>query len=167
MELWDIARHALLFGLILSAVLFAMILALLWYNAEIMLKDYPPDIQAKYGPMSERSRRQRIPVAIGFTAVGIVLVAASFSRLRAAGDISFKAAFKHLSIMFSVFNLLDWLLLDWLIVVRLQPKFIVLPGTEGMAGYQDYWFHFRGFLIGVGITLFMSALIAAAIGAVY
>ena len=33
----------------------------------------------------------------------------------------------------------------WPIVTRPpNSAFIVLPGTEGMAGYGDYWFHFRG-----------------------
>jgi hypothetical protein len=33
--------------------------------------------------------------------------------------------------------------------VTIQPRLIVLPGTEGMAGYKDYAFHFYGFLKGV------------------
>jgi hypothetical protein len=61
--------------------------------------------------------------------------------------------------MFSVFNVLDWLVLDWLLV-WFQPHFVVLPGTEGMAGYRSYWFHFRGFLIGILLTVLGSLLIA-------
>jgi hypothetical protein len=34
--------------------------------------------------------------------------------------------------MFGTFNLLDWLALDWPLVYW-QPRFILLPGTEGMA----------------------------------
>jgi tetrahydromethanopterin S-methyltransferase subunit B len=48
-----------------------------------------------------------------------------------------------------VFNLFDLLIADWLVFVKIQPKAIVLPGTEGMAGYKDYAFHFRGFLVGI------------------
>jgi hypothetical protein len=36
----------------------------------------------------------------------------------------------------------------------------VLPGTEGMAGYRNYGFHFRGFLIGIPIVLAGSVLCA-------
>jgi hypothetical protein len=50
-------------------------------------------------------------------------------------------------------------LLDWGLVYY-QPRFFVLPGTEGMAGYRSYWFHFRGFLIGIPIILAASALAA-------
>ena len=35
-----------------------------WMNPEILLNDYPPDVRKKHGPMSERSKRQRVSVAI-------------------------------------------------------------------------------------------------------
>ena len=168
MSLWSIISHALIYGVILSAVLFPLTMGLVWLNPEIMLKDYPPDIQAKYGPMSERSKRQRIPVAIFFVAVLFGIVAQSFMGVRAntGDDIPFLAAFVHLFVMFSIFNLLDWLVLDWLIVVTIRPRFMILPGTEGLAGYADYGFHFRGFLIGSVIVFFTSLLIAGVIAIV-
>jgi hypothetical protein len=76
--------------------------------------------------------------------------------------VTFAAAFAHFAIMFGTFNLLDWLVLDRGLV-HWQPRFAVLPGTEGMAGYGDYWFHFRGFLIGIPIVLAGSALCAAVV----
>jgi hypothetical protein len=169
MTLWPIISHALLYGIILSGVLFTLILGLVRINPEIMLKDYPPDIQAKYGSMSERSKRQRIPVAILVLVVMIGIVTLSFNGLgtNAHGDLSFFTAFIHLFVMFSVFNLLDWLILDWLIVVTIRPSFIILPGTEGLAGYEDYGFHFRGFLIGTVITLVASLLVAAIVAALF
>jgi len=162
MSLWPIITNALIFGCILSAILFAMVLVLVRINPEIMLGDYPPDIQAKYGPMSERSKRQRIPVAILFLVVMFAIVAASFAPILGAVDRPrlFLASFTNLFVVFSVFNILDWLVLDWLIVVTLRPRFLVLPGTDGMAGYGDYAFHFRGFLIGIAITLVASILLS-------
>jgi len=162
MSLWPIITNALIFGCILSAILFAMVLVLVRINPEIMLGDYPPDIQAKYGPMSERSKRQRIPVAILFLVVMFAIVAASFAPILGAVDRPrlFLASFTNLFVVFSVFNILDWLVLDWLIVVTLRPRFLVLPGTDGMAGYGDYAFHFRGFLIGIAITLVASVLLS-------
>lgn len=162
MPLWPIVQHALLWGLILSAVLFAGVLALLRFNPEIMLQDYPPDIRAKHGPMSERTRRQRLPAGILFLVILLALVAGSLLRLPeiTGGDVGFRAAFVHLATMFSLFNVLDWLVMDWLIMVRFQPRFVVLPGTEGLAGYRSYWFHFRGFLIGLPISLVAALLLA-------
>jgi hypothetical protein len=132
MTLWSIFRHALAYGGVLSGISFVLLLGILWINPEILLKDYPPDIQAKYGPMSERSKRQRLPVAILFGAVVLGVVAASFVKVRAnsGGHIPFLTAFVHLFVMFSLFNLVDLLILDWPLVA-MHPSFIVLPGTEG------------------------------------
>ena len=162
--MWPIVTHALEFGLVLSAVLFGLLLVVLRANPEIMLNDYPPDIRAKWGPMSERTKRQRVLVAIGFLAVILGVVAWSFESFPVvvARDVTFAAAFVHFAIMFGTFNLLDWLVLD-LGLVHWQPRFVVLPGTEGMAGYGNHWFHFRGFLIGIPIVLAGSALCAAVV----
>jgi hypothetical protein len=43
-----------------------------------------------------------------------------------------------------IFNLVDWLILDWLIFCVITPRFIIIPGTEGMAGYKDF-FSLSGF----------------------
>jgi len=167
--LWPVVSHALTYGVILSGVLFALILGVTRINPEIMLKNYPPDVRAKYGSMSARSKRQRIPVAIVVVALLFGIVALSFQGVRknASGDISFAVAFIHLLVMFSAFNLFDLLLLDWLIVVAIRPKFMILPGTEGLPGYADYGIHFRGFLIGVMITFVASLLVAGVIAALF
>lgn len=167
-SLWPVVRHALLYGGVLSAVLSVMLLGVLWINPEILLNDYPPDIRDKHGPMSERSKRQRVPVAIVIGIVGLGVVAASFSAVRenGGGTVSFPTAFVHLFVMLSVFNLVDLVLLDWP-PVAIVPRFMVLPGTAGSAGDKDYWFHFRGFLIGVGLIFVASGLIAAVVAALF
>lgn len=169
MTLWPIISHALLYGIILSAVLFTLMLVVSRVNPEILLKAYPPDIQAKYGPMSERSRRQRLVVGAILIVLLLGIVIWSFRGIgtNVEGGIPFVTAFIHLFVMFSVFNLLDWLVLDWLISVAICPSFIILPGTEGLAGYSDYGFHFRGFLIGIVISLFMSLLLAVIVTALF
>ena len=40
-------------------------------------------------------------------------------------------------IVFALFNLVDAVIIDWLILLVLWPGLGVLPGTEGMAGYKD------------------------------
>lgn len=168
MTLWPVIRHALMYGGVLSVVLCVLLLGVLWINPEILLNDYPPDVRKKHGPMSERSRRQKAPVAIviGAVALGIVIASLSSVRENGGGKIPFLTAFVHLFVMFSVFNLVDLLLLDWPLVA-ITPRFFVLPGTEGSAGYKDYWFHFRGFLIGVVLILVASVAIASVVATLF
>src|SRR5262245_51163733 len=105
MTLWPIIRHALAYGAVLSGIVCPLLLGLLWSNPEILLNDYPPDVRAKYGPMSERSKRQRLPVALFLGAVGLSVVAASFVDVRenSGGHIPFLTALVHLFVMFSLF----------------------------------------------------------------
>lgn len=163
-SLWPVVRHALFYGGVLSAALFVLLLGVLWINPEILLNDYPPDIRGKHGPMSGRARRQRLTAVVVIGIVALAIVAASFSgvRARSGGTIPFLTAFVHLFVMFSVFNVVDLLLLDWPLVA-IGPRFVVLPGTEGSAGYHDYGFHFRGFLIGAVLVPIASALLAAVV----
>ena len=109
MTLGPIISHALLYGVILSAVLFTLMLVVARVNPEIMLKAYPLDIQANYGPMSERSKRQRAVVGSILIALILGIVAWSFRGIgtNVEGGIPFVTAFIHVFVMFSVFNLLD------------------------------------------------------------
>ncbi len=173
MPLWPLLLHAAAWGVVLSAVLFPLILGLTWLNPEIMLNDYPPDVRAKFGPMSARARRLRLPVGLAVTALLVALIVWSFQAVAAApgagagGNLTFRDAGLHLLVMFHVFNLLDLLVLDWLIVVRLRPRFLILPGTEGLAGYRDYALHFKGFLIGLVISTVTSLVVAALVAALF
>ena len=159
---------ALVDGLVLSAALWLLLVGVLWLNPEILLNDYPPDIRAKHGPISARSKRQKGWVSLLFLVVVMAIVTWSVRNIRvnASGEIPFGAAFVHLFIMFMVFNIVDLVLIDWPLVA-LKPEFAVLPGTEGLAGYGDYWFHVRGFFIGTVGILVLSGIVAAVIAAAF
>ena len=156
-----IITHALAFGLVLSVVLGALLLVVVRVNAEIMLNDYPPDIKAKWGPMTERTKRQRVFVSGIFLIAIVAVIAWSLATLPAfvSGDMTFASAFVYFAVMFGAFNAFDWLVIDCGLVYW-QPRFAVLPGTEGSAGYRDYWFHFKGFLIGIPVVLIGSTVAA-------
>lgn len=153
-----VLQNSLFFGSLLSLALSLLILASLYLNAEMWLGDYPPDIQEKYGDMGEKAKSQRIVVGILFFVVAIGIIILSTARLLEAlgGEAQFLELFLNTFIMLLFFNLVDLIILDWLIFVAIQPSFIVLPGTEGMAGYKDYRFHFIAFLKGLLLIIVVS-----------
>ena len=59
-----------------------------------------------------------------------------------------------------IFNLVDLLLLDWLMFCFITPSFVIIPGTEGMKGYKDYGYHFRAFLKGTILSVVAGLVIA-------
>jgi hypothetical protein len=148
-------------GLVLSLVLTVIMIISGAIALDMFVGDYPPDIRQKYGPMSPRSARLRPFVAALFFIPVLVIPLAGLNALRAElGDVPFIPAFGFSALALLVFNTYDLIILDWLFFCTIQPRRMVLPGTEGMAGYRDYRFHFIGFLKGLGFCTGAGLLIA-------
>lgn len=151
----DLLLHALWSGLALSVYLGLAFVALSVLNPEVWLGDYPPDIREAWGEMSPASRRQRWMLGLPVLAIALGMVVLATLQIRGLPPPSFWEIWLHTFVMLSVFNVIDLLVIDWLLFVRIRPAFVVLPGTEGMAGYDDYGFHARAFLTGtLGIAIF-------------
>ena len=54
---------------------------------------------------------------------------------------SFFDIFASIVIVLIFFNLVDAVIIDWLILLVVRPGLGVLPGTEGVAGYKDSRWH--------------------------
>jgi hypothetical protein len=153
--------HGLVYGTVLSVLMVVAFIGIAFLNAEVWLPDYPPDIRQRFGQMSEKARRQRrllgVPVALLLLGV-LVFSAVRFAQI---GDGStFLAVFFGIFVELLVFNVVDLIVLDWLLFVTIRPAFVVLPGTEGAEGYGDYGFHFRAFLKGLAGAIIASLIIA-------
>ena len=147
---WPLLQHGFGYGLILSALLITLTFVIGRLNIAIFAGDYPPDIKAKFGPLDARTERQKTWVAAALVLVIVVTFGWMVAAMPQAGlTANFITVFAVAFVAAFTFNLIDLLILDWLMFVTWRPSFIVLPGTEGMAGYGDYGFHFHGFLIGL------------------
>ena len=150
--------HSLIYGLLLSLCASVLLVVTAYLNPESMVNDYPPDIRARFGPMSEKARRHRRLAGIPLAVVMLGVLVASIVTLP---EITFFTVFVNTFVVLMTFNVVDLLVVDWLLINTIQPRFVVLPGTEGMAGYHNYTFHFRQFLKGTAAMLVMSLLLAA------
>lgn len=152
----------LVYGIPLSLVLSALLLAMIRANPRLMLQDYPKDIQAAVPPKTPAEQRQT-------RSWGIILLLLVLAFPLAAALSAKAAQHGFLGIFLSafgvpfLFNVVDWLILDWLIFCTFTPTFAVLPGTEGMAGYKNYAMHFRGFLIGTIYSAGIGVVIAVVV----
>lgn len=164
MNLTHLLSHGIGYGLTFSAVMVISFILAAFVNPEIWLKDYPPDIREKFGPMSARATRQRSLVGIPVLALMIGIIVVSIVQLAQikGSDPTFADVFVNVFVILFVFNLIDLLILDWLIFVTIRPRIIILPGTEGAAGYSDYGFHLRASLKGL-VVAFVACLFIAGI----
>lgn len=165
MDLAVIAWHGVGYGLVLSVLFTFVLLGAVFINVEIMMNDYPPDVKKAYGAeRNPKTRGQKRIFSLLFLAALFGVIAWSVVSLTRAFSmpLTFLPIFLLIFIEVFTFNLWDLLIIDWLIFTTIQPKFIFLAGTEGMAGYKDYFFHFRGFLTGIVFSL-VSALVLTGI----
>jgi hypothetical protein len=154
---------ALSAGLFLSLALAVIMFASFALAPDMWVGDYPPDIREKYGPMSATASRLRPFVAVLFFVAVIALPILNLLAFeRRVASVSFFPALAFSAIALLVFNAFDLLILDWLLFCTIRPRWLVLPGTEGMAGYRDFRFHFIGFLKGLGFCGIGALLISGA-----
>ena len=147
------------YGAIASLLLSTVLLIMGLVNPRLMLQDYPKDIQAAVPPKTDQEKRQTLYWSLPFWVIllGFPVAAALSAKATHQGFLEiFLSAFGVIFLS----NLVDWLILDWLIICTITPKFVVLPGTEGMAGYKNYAMHFRGFLIGTALSVVVGLIIA-------
>ena len=163
MELTVILEHGLIYSLLLSISLFLMVLV----NPRLMLHGYPKEIRKSVIRQTKREKRQTITYGVVF------LLTFLFYPFLLGLYYGLQYHLKFEDIMLFVwgvtmfFNLWDLIILDWLVVCTLTPKFIIIPGTAGNKGYKNYWFHFSGFLKGTVITLVLSMIITVLIKYVF
>lgn len=156
-----VLRGALIYGFVLSLALTTLSVISGTIALDMFVDKYPPDIKQKYGPMSPRAARLRPYIAaLLFITMLVIPLIGLFALHAEIKSVSFLPALVFSSIALLVFNTFDLIILDWLLFCTIRPRAMTLPGTEGMAGYRDYGFHFIGFLKGLGFTLVGSLLIA-------
>jgi hypothetical protein len=152
-------------GLILSAIASIFILISMRVQPRIWLQDYPPDIQDRVPPKTEKEMRLSLALGIPFL---VLLVAVPFISTLVLKNhhqctLSFISLAIHAFGVIFVFNVVDWLILDWLMFCTITPRFVVISGSEGAEGYNDYMFHFRGFLIGTALSLVAGLIIGGVV----
>ena len=142
-------------GGLLSLIASLIIIFSLKANPRMWLQNYTEEIQAQVPPKTKKEERQGLLVGIPFLLFlfGIPLASTFLFETQSGGEVSYLLLAAHAFGVSMVFNLVDLLLLDWLMFCVVTPDFLVIPGTEGAAGYHDYGYHFRAFLTGTLISI--------------
>ena len=152
----------ILYGTVLSVIASIFLIGVLRFNPRLFLQDYPEDIQKQVPPKTAKEKRQSLVVGIPFLFLLIAVPFVSTLTLKQQGGeaISFLSLFLNAFGVMFIFNLVDLLLLDWLMFCFITPSFVIIPGTEGMKEYKDYGYHFRAFLKGTILSVVAGLVIA-------
>ena len=150
-------------GALLSVVASTYVLLLLRFNPRIFLRHYPKEIQENVPPKTAKEKRMSIGLGIPLI---LLLVGSPFAssliwRAEAQTGPSFWELAEHAFGVIFIFNLFDLLILDWLILCRFTPRWVLLPGAEHIVIPKPYLQHFQGFLAGTIFSVVVGIAAAA------
>ena len=159
----DALRHIVIDGGILSLVIGALVMGSLWYNPRLWLQDYPKAVKEKVPPQTKQEKQQQRLIAAPFLLLmlGGPLVSILMVKAANGGAITFSIAYLTAWGMLQFFNLFDAVVLDYLILTVMKPKFAVIPGST----VEDYLdgglaFQLKNYLKGIVITTVLALPIA-------
>jgi hypothetical protein len=153
-------EKALIHGIILSVGLCGWILIILRVNPRFEMKSYPKEILDGVDKQTTKEKIGFVSMALPVMLLVIGYILFSLVQIYQYKDISFIILFSHLFISFMVWNLVDLFVMDWLLFCKINPNFMVLPGTKGNPGYKNYQYHFIGFIKGIFICLVGAVILA-------
>ena len=153
---------ALVEGLIWSILWIIYVYILVTKFPWEMLHDYPEDIQKASTlpePSAEQKKKARtFSVLFSIVLLGILII---FGVLQYSGvKTSFLNLVLFTFIIAMIWNVVDLIVMDWIIICKLTAKWVIIEGTEGCKGYKDYMYHFKGFLIGCVYSAIMALIIS-------
>lgn len=152
-----------------TTLLHGLVWALMWSSMvtfieikwpHVFLHDYPKELQEVINLPPFKNKKS----AYMFETIAMLLIVAfilwSGIYTYHTIPVNYWTIFLHILIICMCWNIFDLIVMDWLIFCTWQPKFIVLPGSEGNKAYKDYKFHFIAFLKGSVISAIASFIIA-------
>lgn len=152
----------LLHGAILAGLASLLLMSAVYYNPRFARRGLPGDIKEKVSPLTKGEKQRALFFAIPLLVliVGGPFLSGLSLAIQAQGATSFLYIALHVFGVGFVFNLVDLVLLDWLIYCTITPRFVVIPGTEGLAGYKDYLFHLRAHVRGTALQVILALVLA-------
>jgi len=158
MVLRHMILHTLAFILVTNGYLLTMMIATsprVWgYH------DYPEVVRSK---VRAQTRGEKVlAVVVGLPWMLFVLGFPVFStfalRSSLAGEIPFLLAVLHPLVLMELTNVVEVIVLDWFVISRLTPSFVVIPGTAKQ-DYKDMSHHYEGHVRAAVIFLPISVAI--------
>jgi hypothetical protein len=120
-------------------------------------------VQAAVPPRTRKELYQGILLAIPFllAALAVPLYSTGLFKQQNGGAIAYEMAFVIILGIYLMLYLFDLIVLDILMFYTWTPRFLVIPGTEGLPGYKDFRPHLKTHLTtGIGIVVVWAALLA-------
>ena len=162
MVLRQMMMHGLTFALVANGYLLLMMVTMsprIWGYV-----DYPEAVRAKVPPQTKQEKVAGAMVGLPWILFVLGFPVFSTFALKAmlGGEIPFLVAFVNPLVLLQLFNLSEVLILDWLIVSRITPSFVIIPGSTA-EDYKDMSHHYRGHVRASAVLVLLSLIIGAVV----
>jgi hypothetical protein len=127
-------------------------------------QDYSKEIKAKVPPQTMQERQKAVIISVPFMIFifGYPIYSLLILKSQLGGDISFFPAFIHLLVLFLFGTFGDLVILDWFIISKVTPSFVIIPGTI-KDDYKDFSHHYRGHALASIPLIIICAAISAVV----
>jgi hypothetical protein len=107
--------------------------------------DYSRAIKNKVAPQTKREKLLALIVAVPWFlfVIGFPIFSTYVLKFKIGNEIPFWTAFLNMFVLFLLATVGDLVILDWLVISKITPKFVVIPGTVE-EDYKDFSHHFKG-----------------------
>ena len=153
------------YGTLLSVLASLILLLAVFFNPRFARNDLPKDIQNKVAPLTMREKLQSLFFFVPLITlmIGIPLAFGLALKSEHGNGVSYLALTGHILAVLLVANVFELVVVDWLVYCTIAPKRLVIPNTEGMAGYRDYLHQLRSHARGAVIMVFLSLALAGVV----
>lgn len=146
------------YGFVCSIIMSVLILGSIYSNPRLWIRDLPVNVRSTLPPITVKEKYQSFVLLLLFFGIMISIPMFAVQHVHAT---SFIEAWLISYSVLLFFNFWDLLILDWLIVCFITPKFMRLEGVD-TSHYKNYKKHLYDFFKGIlylSVPSFVSALI--------
>lgn len=160
MLLSHIIKHGLFYTAIFNGYLFILMTTMsprVWGY-----RDYPEVVKQKVPPQTKKEKALAIIVGLPWLifVLGFPVVSTYMLKSNLESEISFFEAFLNIYALISLAAVGDLVILDWLIISKITPRFVIIPGTE-VRDYKDFSHHYKGHAKAAILVIPLCLIIAA------
>ncbi|NIM51732.1 MAG: hypothetical protein GTN78_25810 [Gemmatimonadales bacterium] len=153
------------YGTLLSVLASLILLLAVFINPRFARKGLPKEIQNKVPPLTMREKLQALFFFVPVIAlmIGIPLAFGLALKSEHGSDVSYLALTGHILAVLLIANVVELVVVDWLVYCTITPKRLVIPNTEDLAGYRDYLHQLRSHARGAVLMVFLSPALAGVV----
>jgi len=151
--------HGLFYAVIVTGYLFLLMITTsprVWGYT-----DYSKAIKDKVPLQTKREKLLATIVGLPWFlfVLGFPVFSTYVLKSKLGNEIPFWMAFLNLFLLVLLATLGDLLILDWLVVSKITPKFVIIPGTVE-EDYKDFSHHFKGHAKAAFVQILICLIIA-------